>query len=129
MCRHAHHFVTLKAAGRVTATDGTVTFIQLEAIQNWGVRLLMPDQNGEESKEQGWPVVWIETRCMRYQLGAPAECYAGVYEALDMQVSTCQACLNYMCRNPSAEPKIATKEICKVCLLLRVLSLHWLRVD
>ena len=121
--------MTLKAAGRVTATDGTVTFIQLEAIQNWGVRLLMPDQNGEESKEQEWPVVWIETRCMRYQLGAPAECYAGVYEALDMQVSTCQACLNYMCRNPSAEPKIATKEICKVCLLLRVLSLHWLRVD
>jgi len=76
------------------------------------VRLLMPGQDSEESKQQEGPVVWIETRSMRYQLGSPAECYAGVYEALDMQVNTCQVCLNYMYWNPSAEPEFATKEIC-----------------
>ena len=112
--------MTLKAAGRVTAADGTVMFIELEEIRNWGVRLLMPVQDSEESTQQEGPVVWIETRSMRYQLGSPAECYAGVYEALDMQVNTCQVCLNYMYWNPSAEPEFATKEICTVWPLLLV---------
>ena len=131
--------MTLKAAGRVTAADGTVMFIELEEIRNWGVRLLMPVEDGDESKQQEGPVVWIETRSMRYQLGAPAECYAAVYEALDMQVNTCQVCLNYMYWNPSAEPEFATREICTVwtlllvslcvCPLLRALSRFRLRVD